>query len=60
MFRSLPASKIKSLLACRLEVFVTRLPEQKRELPGEILERHDLFFGEVPIIVVDLQQKRFA
>src|SRR5215472_6858651 len=47
-------------LTRRLKVLVAGLPEQECELPREVLERHDLLFREVAVIVVDLQQHRLS
>src|SRR5215468_8416721 len=38
--------RVSGMLLRRLEFLVAGLPEQERELAGEILERHDLLFGE--------------
>jgi len=67
--RSLPRSRLLSItvwtgrtleaiLALRLfhwlEILVTGLPKQERELASEVLEGHDLLFREVATVVVDL------
>ena len=43
--------------ACRLEIFVARLPEQEGVLAGEVLNV-TFFLGKVAVVVVDLQEDR--
>ena len=43
-----------------LEFLVSGLPENESVLPGEVLEGHQLLFGEMTVVVVDLQERRLA
>src|SRR5262245_4982579 len=47
-------------LAGRLEILMAGLPEHKCVLTGEILERDDLFLGEVTVVVIHFEQDRLS
>src|SRR5207248_656988 len=43
-------------LVCGLEILVASLPEEEGELAGEVIEGDGFFFGEVAVVVIDLEE----